>query len=617
MSCRTLVSRMLTRFILTAVGIPAAGLLPWAVVMAAVSTTGQGELRIEIHSPPLDLQATGEPLSYEVQGVASTIGSVRHIDMMLVLDTSGSLAQTDPADYRTQAAVGLIRGLSAKSDIQIGVIGFNNSNDLLQPLTRDRNRVIAALEGLRRSGGTNLAAGIRTAVEELVANGREESSRVIVLFTDGMSNEKKAREAANFAAAEGIAVQALLLGENLKGGFLLEEIAASTGGGFVWVLDPTDLPEAFLNLKTTGVDAVTLSVNGSEPVAAGLTAGAFSGSVPLVAGENRIVAMARSLDGRTRSSTVTVNVADASCASLEVGALNDGRAAVTLNERAVEIVVDASRSMWGQIDGISKMEIARQILHDASASLPDDLYLALRAYGHTSASEANDCADSRLLVPFQTGGGAAGRVALGTAIDGLKPKGQTPIAFALRSAAEDFDALASERTLVLVTDGLESCGGDPVAAARELHELGIRIHVIGFGLGSGADEDAASLRTIARATGGSYFTANSADELRGALDATVGTRYRVLADEEEVASGVLGSSERLFLPGGDYRIEFDSLPRHVVPFTLAARDRLHLMLEREEGVIGHREYRDLMPAVTCESAVADDAPAELVSAYAR
>jgi Mg-chelatase subunit ChlD len=575
-----------------------------SVSLAAVpafSADGQGELRIEIHSPPLDLEASGEPLSYEVQGVASAIGGVRYIDMMLVLDTSGSLAQTDPDDYRTTAAVGMIRGLSPKSDIQIGVIGFNNSNDLLQPLTRDRNSVVAALRGLKRSGGTNLAAGIETAVDELKRNGREDSSRVIVLFTDGMSNEKKAREAANYAKSEGIAVQTLLLGENLKGGFLLEEIAANTGGSFVWVLDPTDLPEAFLNMKTTGVDSVTLSVNGSEPVAAELTAGAFSGTLPLVAGENRISALATGLDGQTRESVVVVNVADASCASLEVAATNDGRAAISLNERAVQIVVDASRSMWGQIDGVAKMEIAKDILHDASASLPDDLDLALRAYGHSSASEDNNCADSGLLVPF----GSSSRQALHAAIDGLKPKGQTPIAFALKQAAADFDALDSERTLVLVTDGLESCGGDPVAAARELYDRGIRIHVIGFGLGSAKDEDTASLKTIAYASGGSYFTANSADELRGALDATVGTQYRVLAEGNVIASGVLGNNDPMFLPTGSYRIEFDSMPRHEVPFTLSARDRLHLMLEREDGVIAHREYRDLMEeASSCEAAMA-------------
>ncbi len=560
----------------------------------------QGELKIEIHSPPTDLESADGELTFDVQGVASTIGGVRYIDMMLVLDTSGSLRKTDPDDYRTAAAVGLIEGLSPKSDIRIGVIGFNNRNDLLQPLTGNRDRVVQALHDLDRSGGTNLASGILTAVEELDRNGREESSRVIVLFTDGMSNEKKARLAAEHARAQGIAVQALLLGENLKGGFLLEEIAATTGGGFVWVLDPTELPEAFLNLKTTGVDTVTLSVNDSPPIPAQLTAGAFNGTVPLEVGENRIVALATSLDGQTQESTIMVNVADSSCATLEVSAKRDGRDALSLNERAVEIVVDASRSMWGQIDGVAKMEIAKDILHDAAKNLPEELHLALRAYGNTTPSDAKNCSDSGLLVPFDT----ASRAPIHEAIEALRPKGQTPIAFALEQAAADFTSLESERALVLVTDGIESCGGDPVAAARALHAQGITIHVIGFGLANAKHEDRESLEMIARVSGGHFFTANSADELRGALDATVGTRYRVLDGQSVVANGVLGSGDPMFLPMGQYRIELDSVPPHAVTLELEARDQLHVVLKREAGAIAHTEYRDLMEPTSCEDAIA-------------
>jgi len=578
-------------------------LVVFAASLAAADTvTPGGELRIEIHSPPADLTATGsEPLTYEIEGVASAIGGVRYIDMMLVMDTSASLRETDPDGYRTQAAVGLIERLSPKSDIRIGVIGFNDSADLLQPLTDNRYAVIQAIRDLKRRGGTDLAEGIESAVEELNRNGREDSSRVIVLFTDGMSNERQAKEAAELAHTQGVAVQTLLLGENLKGGFLLESIAQTTGGSFVWVLNPTELPDAFLNLKTTGVDTVTLSVNGAEPVPADFTAGTFSGTLPLTVGENRIVALATSLDGQTRESSIIVNVSDASCAALEVAATHDGLPAISLNERAVEIVVDASRSMWGQIGGVSKMEIAKQILHRASASLPDDLDLALRAYGNKSASEDNNCADSGLLVPF----GLSTRQPISMAIDALKPRGQTPIAYALQQAAADFGPLDGERTLVLVTDGIESCGGDPVEAARELAEHGITIHVIGFGIGNVADEDAASLKTMAYASGGQYFTANSADELEGALDATVGTAFRVYDGIDVVASGVLGSNQPMFLPSGDYQIRFDSVPRHEVAFHLAARDKLSLMMERQGGSIVHNEYRDMLESTSCEEAVAE------------
>jgi hypothetical protein len=355
-----------------------------------------------------------------------------------------------------------------------------------------------------------------------------------------------------------------------------------------------------LNLRTTGVDHVTLSVNGSEPVAAQLAGGSFTGTLPLEVGENRIVALATSLDDQTKEFVVTVNVSDASCAKLEVAALHDGQPALSLNERAVEIVVDASRSMWGQINGVSKMAVAQEILHDASTWLPNDLNLALRAYGNASPAKHNNCTDSALLVPF----GNDDRAPIRQAISDLRPLGQTPIAYALNQAAGDFAALQSERALVLVTDGIESCGGDPVAAARELREQGILIHVIGFGLGNTADGDAASLHAIAEASGGQFLTANSAAELRRALEVTVGTRFRVFSEDTVVASSVLGSNEPLFLPMGDYRIELDSVPAHEVQISLAASEELMLTLEKEGGVVSHFERRDRLQPTSCEDAIA-------------
>jgi Mg-chelatase subunit ChlD len=232
-----------------------------------------------------------------------------------------------------------------------------------------------------------------------------------------------------------------------------------------------------MNLRTTGVDSVTLSVNGSTPVEARLAGGTFSGSLSLDVGENRIVASATSLDGQTRESVRTVNVRDASCAALEVTAIKNGRPVLSLNERAVEIVVDASRSMWGRMGGEPKMVVAKEILEDVSYWFPEDLNLALRAYGSTSPSDDADCADSTLLVPF----GDENREPIRRAIAGLRPLGQTPIAYALNEAARDFGQLEKDRALVLVTDGIESCGGDPIEAARELREQGIMVHLIGFG----------------------------------------------------------------------------------------------------------------------------------------
>ncbi len=560
----------------------------------------QGALQIEIQSPSADFSATEGEATVEVEGIASAIGGVRYLDMIFVMDTSQSLRSTDPGDFRSTGAIGLIRSLSPRSDIKIGIVSFDSKGEIVQSMTSERGLAVEALRDLPRSGSTNLAGGLLTALRELEKNGRPGSSRVIMLFTDGKSNERKAYEAAIQSHHQGVTVQTLLLGTDTKGTSILDTVAWATGGSFVQVKDPAMLPKAFLDLRTTGVDSVTLSVNGSEPVNAKLAGGTFTGNVPLHVGENRIVAFATSLDGQTEESVVTVEMRDASCAALEVAAVKEGRPVISLNDRSVEIVVDASRSMWGRMHGEPKMVVAKEILQDVSYWFPEDLKLALRAYGSMSPSDSADCADSALLVPF----GDANREPIRRAIVGLRPLGQTPIAYALNQAARDFGTLKDDRAVVLVTDGIESCGGDPVQAARELREQGIMVHLIGFGFGNGAGEDTASLQAVANASGGRYVTAGSAEELKEALVQTVATSFSVFKGSTVVASGSLGSDRPLFLPEGDYRVELDSSPPQTVQINLAPRDQLTLTLQKEGDFVSHFERRDRMQHRSCEDVVA-------------
>ncbi len=564
----------------------------------ATSEPGASErsLQVEIQSPSAGFTVEDGATTIEVEGIASAIGGVRYLDIIFVMDTSQSLRGSDPQDHRALGAIGLVNNLSPKSDIKIGIVSFDNRSDLAQPMTSDREAVIDVLRQLPRSGSTNLAAGIDTAVAELEQRGRPGSSRVIMLFTDGMSSKNKAYDAAVEATKRGITIQTLLLGSSSQGTKILDTIAWATGGSFLRVADPEKLPEAFLNLRTTGVDSVTLSVNGAPPVPARLAGGTFAASLPIKIGENRIVAFATSLDGETKETSITVNARDASCAALEVIALNKGRPAVSLNDRAVEIVVDASRSMWGQIDGVSKMQIAKETLEEVSYWLPPDLDLALRAYGNTSASESNNCADSSLLVGFSE----TNRDPIRGAIAGLKPTGQTPIAFALNQAGRDFSGLDSDRAIVLVSDGIESCGGDPVQAARDLREQGIIVHLIGFGMGNAKDEDMASLQAIANASGGRYVMASTAEELKAALAQTVTTAFSVYQGNTEVATGSLGSADTMPLPEGDYRVQLHSSPPVEATVSLAPRDRVTLTLEKRGTEVMTRERRGRLPHMSCD-----------------
>ena len=109
------------------------------------SPTHQGGLQIEIQSPTADLYVAEGETGVEVEGIASAIGGVRYLDMIFVMDTSQSLRSTDPSDYRSAGAVGLVRNLSPRSDIKIGVVSFDSKGDLVQRMTSEREKVVAVL----------------------------------------------------------------------------------------------------------------------------------------------------------------------------------------------------------------------------------------------------------------------------------------------------------------------------------------------------------------------------------------------------------------------------------------------------------------------------------------
>ena len=186
--------------------------------------------------------------------------------------------------------------------------------------------------------------------------------------------------------------------------------------------------------------------------------------------------------------------------------------AATAADRAI-IVLDASGSMWGQIDGKPKLEIARETLRTVLQSVPADLELGLIAYGHR---EKGNCDDIELVVPPAAGTGAA----ITAAADGMKFLGKTPLTAAVRQAAEALRYTEDKATVVLITDGLETCNADPCAVGNELEQSGVDFtaHVVGFGLTA---EEGRQVACLAENTGGKYIQAGDAAALEEALVATV------------------------------------------------------------------------------------------------
>jgi len=181
-------------------------------------------------------------------------------------------------------------------------------------------------------------------------------------------------------------------------------------------------------------------------------------------------------------------------------------------DRAI-IVMDGSGSMWGQIDGKTKIEIARETLNGVLAAVPDDLELGLVVYGHR---EKGVCSDIEEMVAPATGN----RTAISAAVNGLNPRGKTPISAAVRQAAQSLRYTEDKATVILVTDGIETCEADPCAIATELEKTGVEFtaHVVGFGLN---EEEGRQVACIAQNTGGRFIQASDANELDDALTKTV------------------------------------------------------------------------------------------------
>lgn len=177
------------------------------------------------------------------------------------------------------------------------------------------------------------------------------------------------------------------------------------------------------------------------------------------------------------------------------------------------IVLDASGSMWGQIDGRTKVEIAREALGEVLQSVPAETELGLMAYGHR---EKGNCGDIELIVPPATGTGAA----IAEAANQLNFLGKTPLSDAVRQAASELRSTEEKATVILITDGIETCNADPCALGTELEASGVDFtaHVVGFGL---TEEEGRAVACLAENTGGKYIEAKDAGALTEALKETV------------------------------------------------------------------------------------------------
>ena len=234
----------------------------------------------------------------------------------------------------------------------------------------------------------------------------------------------------------------------------------------------------------------------------------------------------------------------------------DGSGAMTAG--AIELILDASGSMWQKLDGKFRINIAKEVLTEAVQNhIPAGTPTALRVFGNR---EPNSCRTD-LEIKLQP----LDATAAATTINAINPQSlaKTPIADSLAQIAGDLRGAVGPKTVVLVTDGEETCDGDPAAVIEKLREQGIDVtlNIVGFAIGD--EELERTFADWAELGGGRYFSARDQEGLSDAISTALRISYTVYdPDGTKVATGMVGG-EPLELESGEYKVVVSSSPQKV------------------------------------------------------
>jgi Mg-chelatase subunit ChlD len=367
------------------------------------------EPKVQILSPVDGSRIVQDKNSIFVSGkVARETGRSANVDILLVIDVSGSTAMYAGADLgdadqppessgfsapqiiiggmsvgkpplrnprnsilaaEVAAARRLLLQLNAETT-RVGVLTFGEGAKLLQPLTQDFEQVRRVLSDVLRAGpygGTNMVEGIRMATMELFGLGtsakRTDAIKVQFLLTDGFpslpigggkratpEDSDLAINAARLAGRAGIKVHVFALGEEaLSYPRAALGIARESGGTYTPVVRPVDVLAVLDNISVVGVEYVQVvnQTTGQKASQLRLAAdGFYSSAVPVVEGRNQIEVLARASDGSSGRATITVDYQSGTRKSLEL-----------------EVFLDKEKKLQLEVDrlGRSSAEIQREV----------------------------------------------------------------------------------------------------------------------------------------------------------------------------------------------------------------------------------------------------------------
>lgn len=223
----------------------------------------------------------------------------------------------------------------------------------------------------------------------------------------------------------------------------------------------------------------------------------------------------------------------------------------------IAVVLDASGSMLQRLDGQRRIDLAKSALTElVSEVLPEGVDFTLRVFGH---KEADSCrTDLEIPVSTLDRAAASSRIASIEAMNLAK----TPIAETLRQAGADLASRAGPKLIILLTDGEETCDGDPgaVIAGLVAGNVDVRVNIVGFAINELVLQE--TFQQWATLGKGKYFNARDGAELAASLRTSIDVPYSVLAaDDTVVASGTI-NGPAIDVDAGTYQLVVHSNPPH-------------------------------------------------------
>lgn len=262
----------------------------------------------------------------------------------------------------------------------------------------------------------------------------------------------------------------------------------------------------------------------------------------------------------------------------------------------VAILLDASGSMGGEVSGGQKMKLAKQAIQQYASDLPEGSNVMLRVYGHkgtgTDADKEMSCESNEVVYEL----GAYDEQQFGKSLEQFSPAGWTPLAGAIQAAQQDLQGQKGEHVqnaVYVVSDGIETCGGDPVAAAAALSESDIQaeVNIIGFDVDN---EGQKQLEAVAKAGKGQYKSVYSESELNDFLKQEHSRLYlEWMAWSNDRTLEIMEQSN-------DINLELMTYNNDIYGKSLAAKNEMDFLfyqfkeLEKFKGEDAEQRYKELL-----------------------